>query len=485
MANDSRLFVRPGGAEDLPLFEAKMIHQYNHRFASYALLDRGDERAHMLPHLPEQALQDPLVASEAYYHVPKRQVVARLRVPLTQGWLVGLREVTSAGLERTLIATAMPLVGTNHKIILLNQPSEEKELVPCLLACLNSIPLDFCTKQKLGGASLSGYVLRQLPVPRTAVFRADAPWYAGVPLAEWIRPRVLELAYTSISMERFGLDFGWQGPPFLWNGERRILLRAELDAALFHLYGLLRDESEYVLDAFELLRERDEKEHGEYRTKRIILEIYEAMAEAARTGQPYATRLDPPPADPRVAHPPRTGPVIPFPSRPLAPPAWGPELFPNVAARVQVGLGAGAWGTIRPGSNLGMAALAAVLRNLPGPCVREDVERAVVLVLLPRLMLSSFDRTSAKTWRDLIGRENFDVTSVSDLEIPWNAVIRKAIHQHVLAEETDGRWRAGADIADVPSPELDARALVVLSWLETAPSEDAEVTRQREGLHVA
>lgn len=33
------------------------------------------------------------------------------------------------------------------------------------------------------------------------------------------------------------------------------------------------------------------------------LEIYDAMAEAARTGTPYQTRLDPPPADPRVAHP--------------------------------------------------------------------------------------------------------------------------------------------------------------------------------------
>jgi hypothetical protein len=44
------------------------------------------------------------------------------------------------------------------------------------------------------------------------------------------------------------------------------------------------------------------KAHGEYRTKRVILEIYDAMSEAARTGTPYQSRLDPPPADPRVAH---------------------------------------------------------------------------------------------------------------------------------------------------------------------------------------
>ena len=40
-----------------------------------------------------------------------------------------------------------------------------------------------------------------------------------------------------------------------------------------------------------------------YRTKRVILDIYDEMAAAARAGVPYVTRLDPPPADPRVAHP--------------------------------------------------------------------------------------------------------------------------------------------------------------------------------------
>ncbi|MBV8075058.1 MAG: hypothetical protein JO284_01580, partial [Planctomycetaceae bacterium] len=58
---------------------------------------------------------------------------------------------------------------------------------------------------------------------------------------------------------------------------------------------------------------KDEQEHGEYRTKRVILEIYDALAEAIRTGQPYQTRLDPPPADLRVAHPPRG--AVPPPTR--------------------------------------------------------------------------------------------------------------------------------------------------------------------------
>lgn len=49
----------------------------------------------------------------------------------------------------------------------------------------------------------------------------------------------------------------------------------------------------------------DEQKYGECGTKRVILECYDAMTEAMRTGRAYKTILDPPPADPCVTHPPR------------------------------------------------------------------------------------------------------------------------------------------------------------------------------------
>jgi len=49
----------------------------------------------------------------------------------------------------------------------------------------------------------------------------------------------------------------------------------------------------------------DERAFGEYRTRKVVLEMYDDMAEAIRTGKPYQTCVDPPPADPRVAHPPK------------------------------------------------------------------------------------------------------------------------------------------------------------------------------------
>jgi hypothetical protein len=58
-----------------------------------------------------------------------------------------------------------------------------------------------------------------------------------------------------------------------------------------------------VLPRLSVVRKRDEAQHGEYRTARVILDLYDRMAEAERTAAPYVTLLDPPPADPRIAHP--------------------------------------------------------------------------------------------------------------------------------------------------------------------------------------
>ncbi len=87
------------------------------------------------------------------------------------------------------------------------------------------------------------------------------------------------------------------------------LLRAELDAWFFHLYGIERPDVDYIMGAFPIIERRDRAGHGEYRTKRLILERYDALAAATKIGTPYDTILDPAPADPSVAHPASTRPT--------------------------------------------------------------------------------------------------------------------------------------------------------------------------------
>jgi hypothetical protein len=77
-----------------------------------------------------------------------------------------------------------------------------------------------------------------------------------------------------------------------WEPGRRFVLRCEIDAAFFHLYGIERDDAAHVLDSFNVVRDKDEKAfNGDYRTKRVILEIYDALAEATRTGRAYVSSL--------------------------------------------------------------------------------------------------------------------------------------------------------------------------------------------------
>ena len=175
-------------------------------------------------------------------------------------------------------------------------------LAAALVANLNSFALDYIARQKIGGTSMNYFILKQLPVLPPTAYDQPAPWDPASTLAQWISPRVLELTYTARDLQGFGRDLDWDGPPFRWDPERRCLLRTELDTAFFHLYGLHRDDVAHVLDTFPIVRRNDERSYGEYRTKRFILECFDAMAKATISGETYRTGLVPPPADPSVAH---------------------------------------------------------------------------------------------------------------------------------------------------------------------------------------
>ncbi len=286
----------------LPLIEAKMVHLFDHRFATYYGATQANLNKGTLPQVANEKHADATYHASPQYWVAEAEVADRLRDRWSRGWLLGWRDITNAHNERTVIASLIPRVAVGHTTPLM-LTSIEPSLVACLYASLCSFALDYAARQKVGGTHLTYSLLKQLPVLAPDTYAADTSWHPTFALRDWFLPRVLELTYTAWDLEPFAHDGGYDGPPFRWDPERRFLLRCELDAAFFHLYGLSRDDTDYVMDTFPIVRKNDEKAHGEYRTKRLILEIYDAMAEAARTGKPYQTRLDPPPADPRVAHP--------------------------------------------------------------------------------------------------------------------------------------------------------------------------------------
>lgn len=90
----------------------------------------------------------------------------------------------------------------------------------------------------------------------------------------------------------------YHGPPFRWDEERRFLIRCELDAAYFHLYRIEREDVDYIMETFPIVKRKDEATFGAYRTKETILKIYDQMKLAIESGQTYQTPLDPPPGPP-------------------------------------------------------------------------------------------------------------------------------------------------------------------------------------------
>jgi hypothetical protein len=290
----------------VPLYESKLAHQFNHRHASFVFGDSTPNKYGTRARtnlIDTQQLESPTYLPVPRYWVGESDADAHLPPQWPYNWfLVYRRTINAVADSRSVVASIIPRYAVGDSLFLI-LPQGEAQNATALLALLNSFAFDYVARQKASGGNLNFYVMKQLPVITPVMIGKSCSQNAGVTNFRWIQERVLELTYTAWDLAGFAMDCGWSGPPFRWDEQRRFLLRCELDAAFFHLYGLNRDDAAYVLDTFPIVRRKDEEKHnGDYRTKQVILEIYHEMANAVSTGSPYFTRLDPPPADTRVAH---------------------------------------------------------------------------------------------------------------------------------------------------------------------------------------
>ena len=196
-------------------------------------------------------------------------------------WLQAIRGVTNATNERTVLAGNVSRSGLGNSAPLLDYQNSRATASALVLACLNSLPLDWSARLSVGGVNLNFFILKQLPVLPPESFLEEAP--NRQPWAILIIPRVLELTYTSFDLAGFAADLGYEGPPFVWNDERRHCLKNELDAIFAYMYGLNQTELEWILDApapsasFPGLKSNEIKQFGEYRTKRYVLEAFRQL----------------------------------------------------------------------------------------------------------------------------------------------------------------------------------------------------------------
>lgn len=316
--------VKTDGEIFEPIYEAKMFHQYDHRFGTYVGQTSAQANQGKLPELTSEQHNDPDYYSQPRWWVETKVGDERTRALFHHGWVIAFRDITSPVVFRTAICSVLPHFCTTEtcRCVFFEEESHSKRAL-AFITSINSFPLDFICRTKFSGNHLSTFIVKQLPLPTREMIEV---FLERLNLSSnWVDTRALELIYTAWDLETFAQDCGWSGPPFHWDETRRFLLRCELDSMFFHIYlpsekngdwclaegetaeDLMRlrtsfqtprNAVEYILDTFPIVRRRDEEKWGEYRTKRVILEIYDEIQEAMRTGQPYQTRLDPLPGPP-------------------------------------------------------------------------------------------------------------------------------------------------------------------------------------------
>jgi hypothetical protein len=305
LALDGNLF-EAGDSVWVPLYEAKFLHQFDHRHADCA----GGEAiaANQANELSSAEHADPGRLVIPRYWVELARLTQKLTEWREPSWIFAFRDVTRGTDYRTSSFCVLPHVAAGHTVSLMvpavgkdNRRSSSSYLR--LIANLNAFVFDYLVRQKLTGIHFPFYVLEQVPVIPCEFYDQTTLFVQKERLSSWIECRVMELTYTAWDLKAFAEECGWDGPPFQWDEARRIIIRSELDAAYFHLYGIARNDVDHILETFPIVRRRDEQSYGEYRTKRLVLELYDQMIQAIQNGLPYQSRLDPPPANPRVAHP--------------------------------------------------------------------------------------------------------------------------------------------------------------------------------------
>jgi hypothetical protein len=313
MANDSGLFLfhedvaphivaREGASAILddgrrvyPLYEGKMLWQYDHRYGTYQGQTQKQANKGVLPHVDDTHHDDPDYRVQPRYWVEAEHVDAS-GWWADRAWSLAFRDVGIA--ERSFIPTIVSGVAAGHKSPLLasNSPSARGA---ALVAVLSSLVVDYDARQS--GLGMAFNVVEQLAAPTPENLSADRPWLASP--VDWLAKRTGELAFTNVELGGFAEDCDDAGPPFRWIPERRAEIQAEIDAAVLHLYRLDRSQAEWLIDSFTVLRKYEERDHGEFRTKRLVLGYYDLMQTAIDAGIPYASPIDPPPGyGPRHPH---------------------------------------------------------------------------------------------------------------------------------------------------------------------------------------
>jgi hypothetical protein len=286
---------RSSDTDWLPVFEGKMVQAYDHRAADIVIEGENLFRPGQGEDLDLNDHIDPdRVAMPRYW-------IRAPDIPWegAQEWCMAFKDITASTNMRTAIAAIIPKAGAGHTLPVVFTDGDANASHPTdatlLLATFNSLVFDYLARQKVHSTHLSWYLLEQLPVvPRASYTRMFGSKSAG----QIVHEAVLELSYTAHDLAPFARDMGHVNendevlPPFTWDEDRRLHLRAKLDALYFILYGIFdpadvarsRQDIGYIYSTFPIVEREEVAKWGSYRSRDLCLAYINALI----AGQPDA-----------------------------------------------------------------------------------------------------------------------------------------------------------------------------------------------------
>lgn len=279
----------------LPLFEGKMVQAFDHRASDIVVVSENVFRPGQGESLTSEDHANYGRSAEPRYWVSE----TCLPWVGDYDWCMAFKDITAATNARTSIAAMIPKAGAGHTLpVAFPSEGHEKSYrieAPQLAANFNSTPFDYLARQKVHSTHLSWYLLEQIPVISPAIY---ARGLGNKTAGDIVREAVLELTYTAHDMAPFARDLGHVDakgqvlPPFAWDEDRRLRLRAKLDALYFILYGVFdpanaiasRDDIRYIYSTFPIVERQEIERWGHYRSRDLAL----AWINALIAGQPDA-----------------------------------------------------------------------------------------------------------------------------------------------------------------------------------------------------
>lgn len=267
---NGNIFTGADGETYLPLYEAKMIHQYTHKFATYD----EPQRSRLVN---EAEMLDPNFHVMPRYWLQQSLVKERLKPKiegdnLIQDWLLTFRDIARSTDERTAIFSRIPFTATNNKLPLIFFSDAVNQNVDLFYALVNSFVFDYLARQFVGGTNLSYFILKQLALPTLEQVSTQFMQRISELVSELDSWQVVNPKPSNIGKAERNTDYLMAGT------KSRQRVRCEIDAYCFEIFGMNLGEAEYILDQFPVLRHRETAEFGFYKTKEMILNYLERLA---------------------------------------------------------------------------------------------------------------------------------------------------------------------------------------------------------------